>query len=87
MFTERSAARVMFITPLVPVELLTRQLPETCRCPEQLSKVAPEKSIDGRALYVLDNGMPCSRAAAAVNALKVDPAWKPWAPPMSGVAE
>ena len=49
MLTDRSAARYMSMTPLVPVELGTRQVPPTSALPSQVSKRASEKSISARA--------------------------------------
>ena len=70
-----AAPLYMFMLPLVPVEFLTCHFPYTCSRPSQVSKPLPPKFMLGFALNFFDSGMPFSSAAAAVNALKVEPAW------------
>ena len=57
------------------MEFLTFHLPYTCSRPSQVSNALPPKFMLALALYFFDSGMPFSSAAAAVNALKVEPAW------------
>ena len=56
------------------MEFFTFHLPYTCSRPSQVSNALPPKFMLALALYFFDSGMPFSSAAAAVNALKVEPA-------------
>ena len=61
------------LLPLV-VELVTFHLPKIRSRFSQLRNDRPPRFMECLALYFLESGMPFSNAAAAVNALNVEPA-------------
>ena len=64
-----------------PVELPTVQASPPASVPSQVRRRSPGTTLRGGEAIWVDSGMPWLMAAARVNALNVEPAWKPLASP------
>ena len=82
MFTEYLVPLYMFIRPLV-VEFGVSKVPPRPARTEQVREVGWSWTQRAGGVETWLSGRPCSRAAASVKALNVEPAWNPLASPYS----